>query len=257
MRLMQHSCRYGRRSKALLAGLCFSFSLTARAANIGVSPLLIDLSNGETVSGVHVRNGDTTQAISVQARVMRWHQDDTGDVYTPATDVVASPPVARIQPGAENLIRIVRTAKQPVQGEESYRLLIDELPEPGQASTNAVRVLIRHAVPVFIAHTHVTPARALWQIAHATQGNQHGYRITVQNTGTRRLRLVNLTLHDAQDMLVAQKPGLVTYVLGQSRVTVFIPAVNTNASPVAQAVRLSVRSEAGTIETALLPVASP
>jgi len=213
-----------------------------------------------------VRNGDAAQAVSVQARVMRWHQDDTGDdVYTPATDVVASPPATRIQAGAENLIRIVRTTKQPVQGEESYRLLIDELPEPGQTSTSAVRILIRHAVPVFIAQANAAPAQAQWRIAHATQGDARGYRITVQNTGSKRLRLVNLELHDAQGTLVAQQPGLVTYVLGQSRVEFFIPAVKADTvivsghapSSAAQAVRLSVRSETGMIETELLPVVFP
>jgi len=246
---------------ALAAVLCLAtLGVTAsHAASIGVSPTLVEVNQGETMSGLRVRNGesgDGARAVSVQARVVRWRQDETGDVYEPTTEVVASPPVTRITPGAENLIRIVRTATQPVAGEESYRLLLDQLPEPDTAQAGGVvSLLIRHSVPVFFDAPAAAPAQPQWQIERMEPG---GWRVTVSNSGDKRLRLANLALFDAGGVLVAERQGLVGYVLGGSRRVFEVRALTAeNAVVSAPALRLSVQVEAGLLETELLPVASP
>jgi len=224
------------------------------AGSIGVSPTLIDVKAGQAVSSLKVRNGSAGTPGSVQVRLMRWRQDDTGDVYTPAQGVAASPPVAQIAPGSEHLIRIVRTAAHPVTGEESYRLLLDQLPEPDTAQAGGVvSILIRHSVPVFFSTPAAAPARPQWQIGRTGTG---GWRVTVTNDGDKRLRLANLALHDAEGVLVAERQGLVGYVLGGSRRSFEVKALAAQ-SAAAAALRLSVQAEAGSLETELLPVASP
>jgi len=263
---------------ALAAVLCLAtLGVTAsHAASIGVSPTLVEVNRGESMSGLRVRNGesgDGARAVSVQARVVRWRQDETGNVYEPATEVVASPPVTRIAPGAENLIRIVRTATHPVAGEESYRLLLDQLPEPDTAQAGGVvSILIRHSVPVFFAAPAAAPAQPQWQIERLPspptplpvgEGRRipdGGWRVTVTNTGDKRLRLANLALFDAGGVLVAGRQGLVGYVLGGSRRVFEVKAVENaaeNAAVSAPALRLSVQVEAGPLETELLPVVFP
>jgi len=218
---------------ALLAWL-LAAPASASASSIGISPTLIEVKAG-AVSGLRVRNGDAEQPVSVQARVLRWRQDESGDVYAPAEGVVVSPPVTRIMPGGENLIRIVRTAKYPVAGEEGYRLLVDELPEPGAAQEGVINMLVQHSVPVFFAAPGAAPAQPQWQIERAQQdggaGNVHGWRIKVNNLGDKRLRLANLHLYDSNGALVAQRQGLVGYVLGRASMGFFVPA-DTGLIPV-------------------------
>jgi len=249
-----------RRAGAALAALgVLSITLPAavQAAHLGVSPTLIDVTAGVSVAGLQVMNGDAEQPVSVQARLVRWQQEDGGDVYTPATGVVASPPVTLVLPGTENLIRIVRIATHPVVGEESYRLLVDQLPEPGggQSTTGAIGLLIRHSVPVFFASAQATPAQPQWHITRTDQG----WRVMVENQGDTRLRLSELTLYDEDDTPVAHRPGLVGYVLGHARVAfVLMPNEDAGANHVSpSALRVSARSETGQVETGLLPVASP
>ena len=48
-------------------------------------------------------------------------------MLTPTNDVVASPPLASLQPNTDYTVRVVRTRKDPAVKEEAYRLLVDEL----------------------------------------------------------------------------------------------------------------------------------
>jgi len=246
--------RYG---AAVVLFACAVFvppGITARAASIGVAPTLIDIKRGESVSGLRVRNGDAGKPVSVQVRVLRWHQDASGNVYEPAEGVVASPPVTRILPGAENLIRIVRTSGQPVAGEESYRLLVDELPDPDQPQTGVVSMLIRHSVPVFFSQPGAAPAQPQWRIAQAGKGV---WRVTVANAGDKRLRLADLVLLDASGTRVAAQPGLVGYVLGRTSQNFVVRGEGDTAPSSPAALRISVQSEAASLETGLLPVVFP
>jgi len=230
------------------------------AAHLGVSPTLLDVGAGEAVAGLRISNGDPAQPVSVQARLMRWHQDAGEDVLVPAVGVMVSPPIARVQPGAENLIRIVRTDKTPVTGEEAYRLLLDQLPEPGAQAAGTVSILIRHSVPVFFAGVDAAPAQVQWRIERVRQADaqaqQSGWRVTVTNTGSQRLRLANLDLQDEAGHVVGQSPGLLGYVLGHSTMAFFVPEDQALAQP-PQRLRIVMRDAAGTIETALLPLVAP
>ena len=51
---------------------------------------------------------------------------------------------------SEQLIRVVRASRTPSGIEQSYRLLIDELPQPGEAPTNGVSIRLRYSIPVFV-----------------------------------------------------------------------------------------------------------
>jgi fimbrial chaperone protein len=82
-----------------------------------------------------------------QVRVMRWLRDDGEGKLVATRDVVASPPALRMKPNQEITIRLVRTAKTPVRGQECYRILIDQLPNrsPNRLSLSFA---IRLSVPL-------------------------------------------------------------------------------------------------------------
>jgi fimbrial chaperone protein len=118
------------------------------AATLRVAPIVLDLKNGATVSSVKVWNEDRTP-LNVQARIFKWTVQNGKNVLEPTRDVVVSPPITTLAPGTENIVRVVRVAKQPVNGRESYRLIIDQLPDRSTAKPGTVSILVRHAIPVY------------------------------------------------------------------------------------------------------------
>lgn len=119
----------------------------AEAAALRVSPITLDLKAPAAASTVRLWD-DGLRPVNVQVRVFRWTKVNGKDRLDPTTDVVASPPITKLTPGTENLIRVVRVSKRPVEGMEAYRLLIDELPDAGKRLPGQVSVMIRHSIPV-------------------------------------------------------------------------------------------------------------
>ncbi len=85
--------------------------------------------------------------VNLQVRVMRWHKGTDPGQMEPTRDVVASPPFATLRTGEELTARIVRIAKRPVQREECYRVLVDQLPQQTGAG-GSVGLLIRQSLPL-------------------------------------------------------------------------------------------------------------
>ncbi|MBW8637890.1 fimbria/pilus periplasmic chaperone [Hoeflea sp. WL0058] len=127
--------------------LSMLFSASAVGSTLRVAPTSLDLGNGAKTASVRVWN-DETDPVTIQVRVFRWTVENGKDVLEPTRDVVASPPISKLAPGTENIIRIVRVAKLPVRGRESYRLIIDQLPDPSRRQTGMINILVRHAIPV-------------------------------------------------------------------------------------------------------------
>lgn len=130
------------------AGLTLSLMVGgAEATSLRVSPITLDLSAGTAASTIRLWNNDR-KSVNVQVRVFRWTKVKGKDRLEPTTDVVASPPMTRLAPGSENLVRVVRVTKRPLQAKESYRLMVDELPDTSKRTAGKVNVLVRHSIPV-------------------------------------------------------------------------------------------------------------
>ncbi len=201
---------------AFFAGSGYSI---AEAASLRVAPVLVDLKAPVSASSLRIWN-DAQRPISVQVRIFRWSQEGGKENFTPATDVVVSPPITKLKGGGENMVRIVRTSKTPIRGEESYRVIVDELPEAADRRSGTVNLVIRHSIPVFFAAGDLSGAKPAWSISRASGG----YQVSVVNSGDKRLRVANIALKSSGGATVASQSGLVGYVLGQSRESWFIPA---------------------------------
>lgn len=221
-------------SAALIAGMHMTASY---AASLRVSPVLIDVSAPTSASSIRIWS-EAKLPVSVQARLFRWSQNNGDDTYEPATDVVVSPPITSLKPGGENILRIVRTSKRPVTGEESYRLLVDELPDSAKKTSGTINLIVRHSIPVFFSQRGSSDADPVWNI----QRKAGGYQVTVSNKGDRRLRISDLVLTSGRKP-VGQKNGLVGYVLGHSSASWFVASRGGGGSSLI----LSAQSETGSI----------
>jgi fimbrial chaperone protein len=191
---------------ALLLG-----SQSAFAGTLSVSPVLVQVPAPAKTSSVTLYN-QSEAMLPVQLRLFRWVKHAGADKLVPTTDVVASPPAARLKPGGEYTVRIVRVAKTPVEGEESYRLLVDQIPVPSEMGGTNVRFVVRHSIPVFFSETKAAPPRLSWK-ANLAEGK---LIITARNDGERRVRLSGLTIESTSGTTRSFGEGLSGYVLGKS-----------------------------------------
>lgn len=123
-----------------------SLSLPAQAGSIRVSPTKVEMA-GNTASMLRVRNEEKTP-VTVQVRVFRSIPAGDGFRLEETRDVVASPPMTTLRPGAENIVRIVHVGGSTAGGQQSYRLLVDEVPDRRRMKPGTVAVVVRHSIPV-------------------------------------------------------------------------------------------------------------
>jgi len=190
----------------------------AAAASISVSPTLIDKAASGNTAAVTLQTPGG-EPVRVQVRIFRWTQADGKDRLEPTRDVVASPPMLKIAPGTDYTVRVVRLLKRPAAGEESYRLLIDQLPEPRDRRANQVNLVIRQSIPVFFRMGDEQPPAMAWTALRT----KRGLVLTARNDGDRRFKLANLVVRTASGEMLRRIDGLAGYVLGHSAMTWIIP----------------------------------
>lgn len=131
-----------------VAALLTAMALTGPvlANDFTVSPTSIKVAPGNQVATLTVKAGGPGATLG-QVRVVRWLRDGGQDKLVATRDVVASPPALRMKPDQELTIRLVRTLKKPVSGQECYRVLVDQLPGRTQQD-QVVKFTVRHSVPL-------------------------------------------------------------------------------------------------------------
>jgi fimbrial chaperone protein len=148
----------------------------------------------------------------VQIRVLRWEKKNGADHLVPTKDVVVSPPVAKLKAGGKYKVRIVRVSKTPVAAEESYRLLVDQLPKPVKHSSSHVSILIRQSIPVFFTSSLSNRASIKWSARIEGQA----LVLSAANDGRRRARLSKIHLRSSAAAGGAAGDGFGGYVLAGS-----------------------------------------
>jgi len=202
------------RSVALAAALALgAMAGMANGANLQISPVSISFQPGQNAAGIQLQNnGDTP--IYGQVRVYAWDQKDGADVLTPTTALVASPPVIEIAANSAQTIRLVRRAGAAAAGnsggEQTYRILIDELPR-GDSQQGNVAIRLQYSVPAFVlpADTQAAPALAwsvfqragAWHLRANNSGALHA------QIGATSVRLGTQTIELSKGLLGYALPG--------------------------------------------------
>ena len=184
---------------------------TALTANLQVRPVLIDVVAPGAASKLTLSNNGR-ESVNAQIRIFKWSQRKGKDILTPTRAVVASPPFVKMKPGGDYKLRIVRVSKKPVKGEESYRIIVDQIPNIKKKSGIAVKFNIRYSIPVFFSQSGVTPPDISWSLKPGSRN----YTLTAKNTGGSRLRVSNLRLKPKSGRAKIISPGLAGYVLANS-----------------------------------------
>jgi fimbrial chaperone protein len=179
------------RAAACLCALAFALA-GARAGEFAVSPIRVDLKPGAMSETITITN-DASTRLRVSMKLMEWTQDENGqDVYRESSDLVYFPRQMDVEPNARRLVRIGARSPAAVT-ERTYRLFIEEDPEPAGAAARAqVAVFFRFGVPVFLPPAVGKPQPEVQEPTLA----QGRFSVRVRNTGNQHFRLTRVTISD-------------------------------------------------------------
>lgn len=161
---------------------------SAAATNLQVSPIMLVLEPAQRAVQLNLTNtGD--RSLLVQIDAYAWSQPDGKDVLIPTQALVVSPPVVDIPAGSQQVIRVgLRRDKTP-STEQTYRVMVTEIPTDENAYRTALRLAVRLSLPLFVQPA--TKAEPTLDVTRATDG------IRLRNAGTAHLKLRSLRVQPA------------------------------------------------------------
>lgn len=162
------------------------------AASIRLSPVSVEILSDQSASSISLYN-QSNESSDLQVRVFEWRQNAGQDQLIPTDEIAVSPPFLKLQPNDSYNLRVVRINPVPVSGEQTYRIIIDELPKPidNRKVDQGVNVLLRSSLPLFVVSKD-----AITKLTWSIQQEQNNSSLIINNVGNRHALLSNLTLVD-------------------------------------------------------------
>lgn len=199
-------------------------SSLAQAASLGVWPInpRIDAPAGATM--VWVKNNNKSEPVILQARIFIWRQVNNEDKLDPQDELVVSPPLIEVKPDAQQIFRLMNRKGElkDVTMENSYRLLIDEVPKEGSITSSLLRFQMRYSLPLFVGLPEGYSTPLLDTTTKTLEANLR-YRIVDQpspaieiiNQGPVHARLSNVIISNSDPAVKSYyvSQGLLGYVL--------------------------------------------
>ncbi|WP_426390553.1 fimbrial biogenesis chaperone [Variovorax sp. R-27] len=195
--------------------LVLAFALLAHAAasasGLQVSPVTLTLQATQNADGLWLSNTGE-DVVHAQVRVYQWSQENGGEKLTPSRELLVSPPMVQLAPSERQLIRVIRTGVPAGAVENSYRVIIDELPVE-MKEKKGLQLVLRYSVPIFIAAAAAGAQPAAPQLTWSLRREGNQAVLEVANGGGMHAQLADLDFVDTAGRRTAVQAGLMGYVL--------------------------------------------
>ena len=197
-------------------------------------PIYPNIESNEKATAVWLENTGKSEAL-IQVRVFKWDQQQYKDNYEIQSEIIPSPPVVKIKAGTKNMLRLTRIMPAPLNTEQAYRVIVDELPiqlENTSSQNIAVNFQIRYSIPLFsygqgmgsgltdasiIANAKNPLAQP--NLSYWTEKNKDGEAtLYIKNTGSKFARISEIRMHEKSDPLNFNYVPL-GYILANSTMT--------------------------------------
>ena len=210
--------RAGASAAALLLLLVFT-GMTGNtahaAARFSAEPLLLKLPADKLATSLSLGNRGES-AVTVQAELVSWDQRDGEDRYEPVDDLIVSPPIFSLAPGATQIVRVGRLQRGEAPASEiAYRLRLAEIAPEGSLRQGAVATVMQLSFPVFVAPATKNELPQLDVRPHAVSATDLDVR--VGNNGKVHGKITRLAV--MQDGKLLSERTLNWYVLSASKRT--------------------------------------
>ncbi|MBB2200571.1 molecular chaperone [Gluconacetobacter tumulisoli] len=210
-------------ARALAGMLAAALLLASWGARAGTSIVIwpIDpvITADRTAAALWLENRGRQPAL-MQVRLFRWDQDRQDDRYHTQADLIGSPPMVQIAPGARQLVRLIRTADLPPRTETAYRIIVDEVPIPGGPDASgpagrhaaAITFQMRYSIPLFVYGDGLGPQGGRPALDWRIVTDAGRPVLEVRNQGPIHARLTRVAFRRPGGS-VAVADGLLGYVL--------------------------------------------
>lgn len=134
---------------AVFAAVVLPWPSVAGSGEWRVAPIRLDLGR-EAKSGVITIVNEAPEKLQVQLTAFEWTQDAEGkDRYEESADILFFPRILIFDKAEEKIVRAGIRVPAAAR-EKTYRLFIEEIPEPKKAEGANVAIAIRFGVPIFV-----------------------------------------------------------------------------------------------------------
>lgn len=166
---------------------------------------------------ITVINGSKTKTVPVNIRTASWSLSDTGkEIQTQTKDLMVFPRQMILKPGQQRSVRVATRYKKKQRVEQSYRVIVEELPinlkKSGQQS--GVNILLAYITAFYVLPTE--PKSSL-QFLNLTKKN-NGLAFTFSNQGNAHthLREMKLTISQGGQSMVFTKDDELKDIKGEN-----------------------------------------
>ncbi len=129
------------------------------AGSFSISPVRVILEPRQRAAALTIVNGADTEVV-LQADVLRWSQDGTGqDRLEPSDDVIVSPPILKVPAQGRQVVRLARLVAPHPQRQLTYRLLLREVPDTSRATQAgaSLPIALVLSIPIFLSPAGAQP----------------------------------------------------------------------------------------------------
>lgn len=163
--------------------------INAHAANFAVSPVIAHLTSEKPIAALTIKNQDSAP-LMVEAQLFRWRQIDGKEQLTPAPELLATPPIFKIAGSSSQIVRVGMRKPITSDPEESYRLILKEIPPDKKPGFQGLNVILRISIPLFVSKGPVSP-ELRWR---AYLGDNGKVWLDVENVGSGHTKIQQIRL---------------------------------------------------------------
>lgn len=199
-----------RAAAALLLAVLGSLASPAAASAFRISPIAVDVMPDKGAGELRLHNVDT-KPVAVRATALRWTQADGHDHTEPTRDLVVSPPIFTVAPGAQQLIRIGFRNRTPGA---AYRLVFEEIPGPKTPGTG-IKVALKLNLPLYVIASRGAVPALTWA---ARRGPDGALVVEGRNSGTLQAQILAIEARDAAGRIVGRTEAMGVVLPSSSRI---------------------------------------
>ena len=178
-------------AKGALVFLLVFYPAAAFSGQWRVAPARVFLDREARSSVITIVN-EGEEKVNLQCKAMEWTQDPEGkDVYNESKELVFFPRILMVDKGEQRIIRAGIKAPATAR-EKTYRLFIEEIPQPKKGSSDSAQltIAIRFGVPFFVKPLKEEAAGELTGLGMA----KGIVSASVRNTGNTHFRIIEISL---------------------------------------------------------------
>ncbi len=228
--------------------IVFLASLTAGAQSLSVLPVNIFFAPEQKATSLTVTNNGTSTT-AIQIRAYNWSQKDNKDQLTDSSMVLVSPPLVTIAPGSTQVVRLI-LRQSPQYGEDTYRILLDQIPPPAEAGV--VHFVLRLSIPIFVK----PEIRSFSDVQFHLERNAGQIYLVALNAGNLHESIRDIVLTAKDGRTLKADAGASPYILAGATRRWRI-AVSDSRQLLDDTVQLTAHSDAGAIEEQVRFVPGP